>query len=229
MRTGSVKSSGMRRIPRGYLVTNLVLGVVAVLLVAGIYRELTTQRQVPPSTVRPARAAPRPATPMRSSPDGRPADYAVVFQRNLFSPTRTEVAGALPTPPPPPAPKPILHGVMLAGKTSRAYLEDPITRKTVGYAEGDSVGGGGQIEKILGDRVYIARAEGRIEVLLRDPGKPRPVVASTPPGPGGAGHAAPPGARPAVGPGIAPAPPPPLSPPGGGGPVAAPLPPPRPR
>ena len=70
------------------------------------------------------------------------------------------------------------------GPKSRAYLEDPVVKRTFGYAVGDTLGGG-RVESIAADRVVIGRGDGSVEVLLHDPSKPRP----TPPAPGPAGGA----------------------------------------
>jgi hypothetical protein len=83
----------------------------------------------------------------------------------------------------------VLHGVVLDGPKSRAYLEDPLVKRTFGYAVGDTLGG--RVESIAADRVVIGRGDESVEVLLRDPSKPRP----TPPAPGPAG-APPAGAAP---------------------------------
>ena len=81
-------------------------------------------------------------------------------------------------------PKPVLHGVVMDGPKSRAYLEDPLLKRTFGYAVGDTVGGG-RVESIAADRVVIGRGEGLLEVLLHDPSKPRPApTAAGPAGPG---------------------------------------------
>ena len=92
----------------------------------------------------------------------------------LFSPSRTEGAPrsaqkpAVPLPP-----KPILLGVVVDGPSSRAYLEDPSTKRVFGYQVGDSVAGG-KLEKIADDRIQISRSDGVMDVLLSDPTKPRP-------------------------------------------------------
>ena len=75
--------------------------------------------------------------------------------------------------------KPILHGVVIQGGTSRAFLEDPTAKRVSGYSVGDAIGGG-KIQKIADDRVLIARPEGMVEVLLQDPSKPRPAPAAGP-------------------------------------------------
>jgi hypothetical protein len=102
-----------------------------------------------------------------------PMAYTAIVVRNPFSPTRSEVVAAAANPAPP-MPKPILHGVLLDGNRSRAYLEDPVTKRVAGYAQGDSIAGG-RLDKIELDRVVIARPEGMVEVSVNDPTKPRPV------------------------------------------------------
>jgi hypothetical protein len=72
-------------------------------------------------------------------------------------------------------PKPFLHGVVMDGSKSRAYLEDPTVKRTFGYAVGDAVGGG-RVQSIGQDRVVIARPNGLVEVLLQDPAKPTPAT-----------------------------------------------------
>jgi hypothetical protein len=124
----------------------------------------------------PEAAGPRPAL----------SAYAVVAERNLFSPTRSEVG---PEPPraatarataAPPAPRPRLFGVVvLPDGKGRAYLEDVARRRVFAYGVGDAVGDA-RLEQIKPDRVVLRRGAETFEVLLRDPTKPRP-----PPAPAG--------------------------------------------
>lgn len=66
------------------------------------------------------------------------------------------------------------------GPKSRAYIEDALLKRTFSYGIGDTVGGG-RVESITADRVVIGRGDGLVEVLLRDPSKPRPApTAATP-------------------------------------------------
>jgi hypothetical protein len=153
---------------------NIALALVGCLLAAGLVRELLATHPLPPlapRTVRPAAtaAAPRPT----ASPSA--TGYGVIATKNLFSASRSEApAGPVAAA----GPKPVLHGVVMDGPKSRAYLEDPLLKRTFGYAVGDNLGGG-RVESIAADRVVIGAGDGLVEVLLRDPSKPRP----TPPAP----------------------------------------------
>jgi hypothetical protein len=143
-----------------------------------------------PGTSAAAKAGP-PPTAGALAPGAVPPRYSAVVAKNLFSPTRTDVQpGAIAAAPA--APRPFLLGVVLDDGRSRAYLQDPTTRKVFGYGLGDTVAGG-RLESIREDRVVIARPEGTIEVMLRDPSKPRPPAPVAPAAP-----------RPAEEPGAAP-------------------------
>jgi hypothetical protein len=124
------------------------------------------------------------------------ANYNVIVAKHLFNPTRTEGGSGAPTGPPapaaPPPPKPLLLGVVVDGQRSRAYLEDPATKRVFGYQIGDTVAGG-RLDKISDDKVVIVRADGAVDVMLRDPSKPKAVAGPATPAPPGA-PAAPPGA-----------------------------------
>ena len=161
------------------LALNLLLLGVAALFGYQLIGEISAPRSLP---MRPAPRAPQApvaaAAPTASDAAARPdprgqfAQYGVVASRNLFSPTRTDVVAVEPAGQPA-APRPILHGVVVDEAKSRAYLEDPTTKRVFSYAIGDNVGGG-KLETIRADRVGIARPDGLIEVMLRDPAKPRP-------------------------------------------------------
>jgi Type II secretion system protein C len=167
----------------------LALGLAAGLLAAGLVRELLTERPLPAPPA--PRAAPTPA-PAAAAPARPPGAYEVIAAKNLFSPHRTEAPSA---PVPVAGPRPLLHGVVVDGASSRAYLEDPQLKRTFGYAVGDPVGGG-RLETIRVDRVVIGRADGALEVLLQDPTKPKaPPTVAVPASP--AGPAAPAAAEPA--------------------------------
>jgi len=163
---------------RRVLVLNSLIGLLACLAAAALVRELLTPLPLPPPVV-PRSAAPVSApVPGVVAPIG--ATYGVIAAKNLFSPSRSEApAGASVSK----GPKPLLHGVVVDGEMSRAYLEDPVTKRTFGYAMGDTVVGG-RLQSISPDRVVIARPEGLVEVLLQDPAKPRPATAASVGAPG---------------------------------------------
>jgi hypothetical protein len=97
----------------------------------------------------------------------------VISSKTLFNPSRSDsdaVAAALSGPP---VPKPFLYGIVLRDDASIAYLEDPSSKRVAGYRIGDAIGGG-TVQTIAADRVVLKRAEGLVNVELRDPTKPRP-------------------------------------------------------
>jgi len=189
------------------LALNIALAGLAIFLAAWLTRDLAKSRPLPapPAPRKPAAAAGAEASPTENAAQDRLTAYNVIVAKYLFNPNRTEGGVEAAKPQVPLPPKPLLLGVVVDGKGSRAYLEDPSTKRVFGYQVGDSVAGG-KIEKIADDRVQISRVDGPMEVMLRDPAKPRPPApapqASTPVQPGAATPA--PGA-PAV-PGV-PAPP----------------------
>jgi len=167
--------------PRRLLVLNAVLAILCVVFAVGIVRTLLVKHPVPapaPAAQR-AAAASRPTATTEAGDPGLDA-LAVIAAQNLFNPGRSETAVAAAVS----VAKPILHGVVIHGAQSRAYLEDPTAKRVAGYSVGDTVGGG-KIQKIADDRVVIARPEGLLEVLLQDPSKPRP-AATAPAVPAGA-------------------------------------------
>jgi len=156
------------------LVLNVALGLVSLAFAVGIVRTLVVKHPMPSVTApRPMAAAAPPAVP--STADPGPDTYAVIAAQNLFNPARSETATATAVA----VVKPILHGVVIQGGTSRAYLEDPTAKRVSGYSLGDTIGGG-KIQKIADDRVLIVRPEGMVEVLLQDPSKPRPAPTAGP-------------------------------------------------
>jgi hypothetical protein len=157
---------------RRLLLLNAVLVLVSALFATALVRELLTPlRLPPPGPARPAPPATAPGPEAATAPPGGGGAYLVIVSKNLFSPTRAE--GLAASAAAPSAPKPVLHGVVMDGPRSRAYLEDPNARRIYGYAVGDAVAGG-RVQSINGDRVIIARPDGRMEVLLQDPDKPKP-------------------------------------------------------
>ncbi|HEY7039827.1 MAG TPA: hypothetical protein VID28_13270 [Methylomirabilota bacterium] len=193
---------------RRLLLLNGLVVLLGCLFLIALVRELLAPLPLPaPGAVRPASLAPVAAPEPPTAPPVGSGAYLVIASKNLFSPTRSEGQG----PSIAVGPKPVLHGVVMDGPRSRAYLEDPNAKRIFGYAVGDSVAGG-RVQSINGDRVIIARPDGRIEVLLQDPDKPKPepdTPAAIPPGgappnapgPGGAAVPPPPGNPPAAAPG----------------------------
>jgi hypothetical protein len=160
---------------------NIALALVGCLLAAALTRELMAAHPLPSPPVPRATRAVATAPPPSASAPPSAAGYGVIATKNLFSASRAETAAG---PVAAAGPKPVLHGVVLDGPKSRAYLEDPLVKRTFGYTVGDTLGGG-RVESIAADRVVIGRGDGSVEVLLRDPSKPRP----TPPAPAPAGGA----------------------------------------
>lgn len=172
--------------PRRLLVLNALL--LAASFAAGVYIVIELREpHARPTPVRP-RPASEPAAPPAAAPARTPAPaWSVIASRNLFSPTRSETppAGATAGRPAPALPKPNLYGVVLRDGAPIAYLEDPATKRVGGYRLGDSIAGG-TVKAINADHVVLARPEGQVDVRLRDPAKPRPVVQQAPPAmPGG--------------------------------------------
>jgi hypothetical protein len=159
---------------RRLLALNVALGIVSVVLAVGIVRTLVAKRPLPPPSGSRVMSAPAPAAAPEAS-DAGPSAYTVIAARNLFNPSRSETAGVAAAAP---VAKPVLHGVVIDGAKSRAFLEDPSFKRVAGYSVGDAVGGG-TLQKISDDRVVIARPEGVVEVLLQDPSKPRPAPTAT--------------------------------------------------
>jgi hypothetical protein len=168
-----------------------LLVVLDVLLVTGAaFLGLQLHRiwtEPAPASAAPATAS-APPEPRAASETARPpapaaTAYAVIAERNLLSPTRTEAAPEAPKPTMPtvasavpvlPTEKPRLYGVVIgADGGGRAYLWDPQTKRVFGYKVGDSLADT-RVEQIASDRVTLRRGADTYEVLLRDPSKPRP-------------------------------------------------------
>lgn len=183
---------------------NALLAAGAIFLGVWLVRDLAAKRPLPPPPGARKPAATAEDAPSENASQDRLTAYNVIVAKYLFNPSRQEGAQqevAKPAVPLPP--KPILLGIVVDGPASRAYLEDPSTKRVFGYQVGDSVAGG-KLEKITDDRIQISRADGMMDVMLRDPGKPRP-PAPTPAG-------APPGAPGATPPARVDAPPPAATP-----------------
>ncbi len=167
------------RVSKRLLLVNVILAAVAVFFVVSLVRDLTRSRPLPPPPApRRAQAAPPVEEQAQSAIAGEQlAGYNVIVAKHLFNPSRSEggaTAAAVPAAPPPP--KPMLLGVVVDGPKSRAYLEDATTKRVFGYQIGDTVAGG-RLDQITDDKVVIVRPDGAMEVMLRDPSKPKPAAA----------------------------------------------------
>jgi hypothetical protein len=166
--------------PKRLLALNVALAAVAALLVVYVVRQLVTPSPLPVGGRRPAVA--QPVAPIIETPTAPPGAYTVVASRNLFSPTRTEGPATATTAAMSPLVRPSLFGVVVrADGGSIAYLEDPATKRVVGYRVGDKIVGG-TVQTIKADSVVIERPEGPVDVRLRDPGRPRAVQTPGQPG-----------------------------------------------
>jgi hypothetical protein len=162
--------------PRRLLPLNLLLALLGCTLALGLIRESLAWRPLPPPPT--PRIGPSAEVAAVTAPPTESGTYAVIAAKNLFSPGRSEApVGPITTAT---NPKPVLHGVVIDGAKSRAYLEDSQLKQTFGYGVGDPIGGG-RLESIGADRVFIARADGSVEVLLKDPSKPKPAEPATAP------------------------------------------------
>jgi hypothetical protein len=151
------------------MILNILLGALSCLFAVVLIREVLVVHPLPPPPVLRPTPPPSPLAPT-IAPEGVVA-YGVIVAKNLFSPSRSEMmADAVVA-----GPTPVLHGVVMNGEKSRAYLEDPVTKRITGYAIGDSIGGG-RLQAIRSDRVLIGRPQGTVEVLLQDPSKPKPAA-----------------------------------------------------
>jgi len=165
--------------PRRFVALNVVLAVMSALLLAYIARELLAPMPLPVGGRRAAATTVvPPALEMPRAPAG---SYTVVAARNLFNPSRSESASGTTTTAAVPLARPSLFGVVVRDGASIAYLEDPVTKRVVGYRVGDKLIGG-TVQTIKADSVVIERPEGPLDVRLRDPGKPRSGAAPGVPG-----------------------------------------------
>ena len=162
------------------LLLNLILVSVAVVFSVQLGRTFRSAPPLaPPRVTSPAQVTPPPTTEEPARGTTPLAAYDVVAGKNLFNPSRSEAGTASVAP----AARPVLYGIVLKDGAPSAFLEDPVTKKVVGYKVGDAVAGG-ELERIEADRVVIRRGDDTFEVLLKDPQKPRPVVTAQPMAPG---------------------------------------------
>jgi hypothetical protein len=157
--------------PKKLLIINAILIAIAAGSTVFIVRHLFAPMPMP-VPVRRAPANP-PARAEEPAPPAGASAYASVSARNLFSPTRSEAPPTVSAAAASPAVKPSLFGVVLRDGAPIAYLEDPSTKRVAGYRVGDNVAGG-TVQTISADSVVINRPDGKLDVRLRDPARPRP-------------------------------------------------------
>ena len=159
--------------PRKLLLINAILIAIAAGSAVYIARQLMAPMPMP----LPGKGRAAATEPDRPGDGPRPpaSAYTTVAAKNLFSPTRTEAPVTAVALPAANLPKPNLFGVVLRDGAPIAYLEDPSTKRVSGYRIGDAVAGG-TIQAISADTVSINRPDGKMDVRLRDPGKPRPAA-----------------------------------------------------
>jgi hypothetical protein len=152
---------------------NVVLAALSAVLIAYIVRQLVAPTPLP---VGGRRAAATTVVPTAvETPRAPSGAYSVVAARNLFNPSRSESASGVTAAAATPMVRPNLFGIVVRESGSIAYLEDPVTKRVVGYRVGDKVIGG-TVQTIKSDSVVIERPEGPVDVRLRDPGRPRAVA-----------------------------------------------------
>jgi hypothetical protein len=165
--------------PRRFVALNVVLATLSVVLIGYIMRQLLAPTPLPVGGRRTAATTVVP--PAAEAPRAPAGGYTVVAARNLFNPSRSESASGTPTATATPLVRPNLFGIVVRDGGSIAYLEDPVTKRVVGYRIGDKVIGG-TVQTIKADSVVIERPDGPLDVRLRDPGKPRAVTTPGSPG-----------------------------------------------
>ena len=170
---------------------NLCLGVLSLVFAVALGRELLHSRPLPgPPQVRPTAAVaraqakevpgpPQPGSVAEVASESGLSPTAVaeaIASGNLFDPSRGTGGAAAEAV----GPRPLLYGVVAGeGAKSRAYVEDPATKVVRGYQVGDTVAGW-RLDQIRDDRVVIAGpGRGVLEVLLREPTKPRPALVAS--------------------------------------------------
>jgi hypothetical protein len=185
-------------VSRRLLVLTIPVAALGLLFAVALAKEILVSRPLPaPPSLRASQTSlTSGGTPVPDdSPVAELTGYGMIASRSLFSPGRSETSTAASAQP---AGRPVLHGVVLDGPKSRAYLEDPLVKGVFGYTLGKPVGPG-QIKTISADRVLITGPEGTFEVLLNDPSKPKPSVAGVVPAPAAPrSHAVPVSPTPAV-------------------------------
>jgi hypothetical protein len=160
--------------PRRFVALNVLLAALSAVFIAYIVRQLVSPTPLPVGGRRAAATTLVP--PSVETPRAPAGAYTVVASRNLFNPSRSDSGMGATTAAAAPLVRPNLFGIVVRDGGSIAYLEDPATKRVVGYRVGDKVIGG-TVQTIKADSVVIERPEGPVDVRLRDPGKPRTAAA----------------------------------------------------
>src|SRR5262249_33145117 len=129
---GSVlPARGRTTMSRRLLLINIVLGFVCVAFGVGIVRSLFVTRPLPAAA---ARIAVAPAPAVNSAPGAVGLEtYAAITTQNLFNPGRSETAAVAAAA----GAKAVLHGIVIVGAPSRAFLERPSLKTVTRYVAGD--------------------------------------------------------------------------------------------
>src|SRR5262249_48709949 len=130
---GSVPPArGRVTVPRRFLVINSGLGFVCVACAVGIVRSLSAPRPLPAAAAARIPVAPAPA--VNSAPGAVGLEtYAAITTQNLFNPGRSETAAVAAAA----GAKAVLHGIVIVGAPSRAFLERPSLKTVTRYVAGD--------------------------------------------------------------------------------------------
>ena len=104
----------------------------------------------------------------------KPADYDIIFQKDLFRRSRSPKKEISKTPPTPPFPegKPQLFGTIIMSDVNIAFIKEIDHKKTKAYSLGDKISSF-VITDIQEDKVTIAKGDQSIQMKLMDSQKIR--------------------------------------------------------
>ena len=161
-------------VSRWTFVANLLLFGLASFFVFSLALEVARPRALPSAAVLHPQPPPASNGEQASAADTpeRIETFSIIFLKNLFSESRSERTMArtaradVPVPP-----KPALHGIVIDGAESIAYMVEQGSRRVLRYRVGDMIAGG-RLIKISEEGVALRRADGQVEILLNDPTKP---------------------------------------------------------
>ena len=162
---------------------NLTLGVVAVLIAAGLAKMWVAPSVPVLSSASAPKPSPEAATlAFVSTPRPPLAQFDVLLEKNPFKqpPPPPPQRGVPPRPAPPPAPLPTLVGTILVDDQRRAIVSDK--GKAEIYSIGQEVAGG-TLTVIKEDRVLFKRGDVTSELTLKAPIQSAPAEPPPPPAP----------------------------------------------